>query len=243
MSFFSYQYDPDVKFDMYTPMHLSMLGIFIVLMVLFFVFKDKVFNSQKEKFIRYVYASLLIFNLALLVIIEYSGGHLYLPFHLCSISYILAIILLFTNNKKVYYYLFYAGLIGGVVTFAIPDLYHAGYNRFRFYEFIIAHASIMIVPLYYLTCYKWNITLKTTIIGIIITNILGFGMWPVNILLRNTGILEDANFMFTMGPPPDVEAVFGTYPWHMLRFEVVLIFAFFLTYFLTKIYQDKRKTA
>lgn len=243
MSFFSFDYDPNVKFDMYTPMHLLMLGLFGIYIVLFFVFKNKIYNSPKEKMIRYIFASVLTVNLIILILIEYIGGHVYLPFHLCSMSYILTIVLLFTNNKKVWYFVFYTGIIGGIVSFAIPDLYHSGYNRYRFYEFVLAHGSIILVPIYYLTCYKWNVTKKITLISIGITNVLGFGMWPVNILLRNTGILDDANFMFSLGPPEDVESVFGAYPWHFFTFELVLLVTFFGLYYIAKFYMNKTKTA
>lgn len=243
MNFFSYEYDPNVKFDMYTPMHLIMLGLFILIVVLFFVFKKRIYNSPKEQLIRYIYGGFLTVNLILLIIIEYTAGHVYLPFHLCSISYILTIVLLFTKNKKIWYFVFFTGIIGGIVSFAIPDLYHAGYNRFRFYEFIIAHSAIIIVPIYFLTEYKWKITSKVTFITILITNVLGFGMWPINLFLRNNNIIEDANFMFSLGPPEDVESVFGSYPWHFFTFELVLLITMFGLYYIASLYQNKQKAA
>ena len=243
MSFFEYAYDPNVKFDMYTSMHVLMLGIVTVLFILFFVFKNKIYQSKHEKTIRYSIGGFLIAMLITLITIDTIGGHLYLPFHLCSISYFLAIFLIFTNNEKVFDYLFFSGIIGGIVTFAIPELDHAGYNRFRFYEFIIAHSIIIMLPIYYLTTYKYKITVKKTLKGILITNILGFGMLPVNLLLRSTGIDPEANYMFTMGPPPDVEGVFGPFPWHMLSFELTLLVTFFILYAVTNWYQNKQKAA
>jgi len=243
MDFFSYEYDPNVKFDMYTSMHVLMLGITLVLFVLFFIFKNRLYKSPYEKQIRHGYAYFLIIMLIALALIETLGGAIYLPFHLCAISYILTIVLLLTSSEKIFNLVFFTGIIGAIVTFAIPDLYHAGYNRFRFYEFIIAHTTIILVPIYYFTNYKYTITLKKTINAIIITNILGFSMLPINILLRNTGISEDANFMFTMGPPEDVESVFGTFPWHILSFELVLLVSFFALYYVAKWYQNKTKAA
>lgn len=243
MNFFSYEFDPTVKFDMYTSMHVLMLGITLVLVILFFVFKNRIYNSPKEKQIRHGFAYFLIGMLITLITVDTVGGEIYLPFHLCSISYILTIILLLTSNEKIFGYVYFTGIIGGIVTFAIPDLYHAGYNRFRFYEFIIAHTTIILIPIYYLTNFKYKITLRTTITGIIITNIIGFSMLPVNLLLRSTGIVEEANFMFTMGPPEDVESVFGTFPWHMLSFELVLLITFFALYYITKWYQNRIKAA
>jgi hypothetical integral membrane protein (TIGR02206 family) len=230
-------------FDMYTSMHLLMLGIFIVYIVLFFIFKNKIYNSPKEKLIRYIYASVLSVNLVVLATIETVGGHAYLPFHLCAMSYILTIVLLFTNNEKIFRFVFFTGIIGGIVSFAIPDLYHAGYNRFRFYEFIVAHGAIIIVPIYYLTCYKYKVTKKITLVVILITNILGFLMWPINIIFRNSGFMPESNYMFTMGAPEDVETIFGPYPWHLFTFEFLIITTFFIVFFFANRYQNKTKAA
>ena len=243
MNFFSYEYDPNVMFDMYTPMHVIMLGMFAVYVILYIIFRKKIFSSPHEKKVRYIFASVLAINQILLAFIETNAGHIYLPLHLCSISFILTIVLLITNNEKLFRFLFFAGIIGGVVSFAIPDLYHAGYNRFRFYEFIIAHGAIILVPVYYLTCYKFKVTKRDTVMAILITNVLGFSMLPVNLLLRKTGLVEDANYMFSLGPPEDVESVFGSFPIHYLSFELVLLVTFFGVYYLAKIYQDKTKAA
>lgn len=243
MNFFEYAYDPAVKFDMYTSMHVLMLGLTAIVFILFFAFHKKIYQSPYEKKIRYGFGSFLIVMLITLITIDTIGGHLYLPLHLCSISYFLAIILLFTNNEKVFNYLFFSGIIGGIVTFAIPELDHAGYNRFRFYEFIIAHSVIIMLPIYYLVNYKYTITLRKTWMAILITNILGFGMLPVNIFLDRTGIYPEANFMFTMGAPEDVESVFGPFPFHFISFEIVLLITFFILYYIAKRYQDKQKAA
>jgi hypothetical integral membrane protein (TIGR02206 family) len=243
MEFFSYEYDPNVMFNMYEPMHVLMLGIVAVLFVLFFLFKHKLAESPHETTILRSTGVFLVIMLITLAIIETSAGHVYLPFHLCAISYILTIIMLFNQNETIFKYVFFIGIIGGIVTFAIPDLYHAGYNRFRFYEFIIAHCMIIMVPLYFFTEKGYKITLKHTLVAILITNILGFIMIPINLFLDSSGIVENANYMFTMGPPADVESVFGTFPLHLLTFEAVLLVCFFLTYYFAKVYQDKKKAA
>ncbi len=239
MSFFSFDYDPNVKFDMFTSMHVLMLVLFAIYVLLFILFKDRIYASRNEKKIRHIFGYVLIVNLIILILIESFGGHLYLPFHLCSISYILTIMLVFTGNEKLFKYVYFAGVLGGFISFAIPDLYHSGYNRYRFYEFILAHGSIILIPMYYLVKYKYRIEFRDLVRGVIITNILGFAMFPVNYVLRTTGLIKDANFMFTQGPPSDVESIFGTFPLHLLSFEAVLIILFTVLYFGTKMYQDK----
>lgn len=241
MTFFNYEADPNVFFDMYTSMHLLMLGIVVVLFVLFFLFKSKLATSKYEKQIRYGIGGFLIVMLITLITVDASGGKLYLPFHLCSISYLLMIVLLFTDNKTVFRYLFFTGIIGGIVTFAIPELDHAGYNRFRFYEFIIAHTMIIIVPIYYLTNRGYTITMKHTIWSIVVTNIIALFMIPINLFLRSSEIVADANFMFVLGAPEDVEAVFGQPPWHLFTFEGVLLVTFFGLYAVARWYQNKQK--
>ena len=243
MEFFAKEFDPNVKFDMYTSMHLVMLVIFIAIVVLFFVFKNRIAESKHEKVIKHSIAYFFIAMQVFIIIQNAIHGKIWLPFHLCSMSYVMAIIVLLTDNEKIFKYLFFSGILGGLVTFAIPELEHSGWNRFRFYEFIIAHTAIMLIPLYYLTNKGYRITLKDTIIGIVITNIIGFSMIPVNMLLESTGIEEGANYMFVMGAPKDVEAVFGQPPLHLLTFELVLLVAFFLLYYAAKVYQKRKYQA
>ncbi len=239
MNFFSFDYNPDLKFDMFTSMHLVMFIAFIGVMILFFLFKDKIHNSKNEKYFRYGLAAILLINEIILIIIEVGAGEVYLPFHLCSISYLLTIALLITNNEKIFVFVFFTGIIGGIVSFAIPEFGNGGYDRFRFYEFIIAHSAIIYVPIYYLTTYKYRINKNRFIRIVIITNILAFSMLGINFILRATNIDPEANYMFTMGPPPEVEGVFGVFPWHIPVFEAVLLVTFFVTYYFGDKYTKK----
>lgn len=227
-------------FDMYTPMHVLMLVLFTALIVLFFVFKDKMYQSEKEKQIRYGFGYFFIGLEIIAIITIIANGDVYLPLHLCSISYYLMVILLFTKNDKVFTVLFFTGIIGGLVTFAIPELEHAGYDRFHFYQFIIAHAAIILVPLYFFMNHKYTINFKKLLYTLLFVNVVGFLMLPVNLLLDSTGIVPDANYMYMMGPPSDVEAVFGQYPWHILSFELTLLITFTLLFYISNIYRNKK---
>lgn len=231
MDFFSFGFNPDLKFDMFTGMHLVQFILFTVVLVGFFLVKDKVYNSKYEKHIRYTLAAILFINEIILIIIEVGAGEVYLPFHLCSISYLLTIVLLVTNNEKIFIFVFFTGIIGGIVSIAIPEFGNGGYDRFRFYEFIIAHSAIIYVPIYYLTNYKYKINFLRFRNIVIITNILGFMMLGINFILRVTEFYPEANYMFTMGPPPEVEGVFGVFPWHLFVFEAVLLISFYIIYF------------
>lgn len=239
MNFFSFDPNPDLRFDMFTPMHLVMTFIFIGVMILFFLIKDKVYNSKYEKHIRYSLAIFLLVNEVVLAIIEIGAGEIFLPFHLCSISFLLVIVLLITNNEKLFVFVFFTGIIGGIVSFAIPEFGNGGYDRYRFYQFIIAHSAIIYVPIYYLTNYKYKITKKKFFNTVIITNILAFIMLGVNLLLIAIDYYPEANYMFTMGPPPEVESIFGVFPWHLFVFEGVLLITFYITYYFGNKYSEK----
>ncbi len=240
MDFFNFDYNPSLKFDMFTSMHLVMTFMFIGVMIVFFLVKDKVYKSKYEKHIRYSLAIFLLVNEVMLAIIEIGAGEIFLPFHLCSISFLLVTVLLFTNNEKIFVFVFFTGIIGGVVSFAIPEFGNGGYDRYRFYQFIIAHSAIIYVPIYYLTNYKYKINLKKFFRIVIITNILGFFMLGVNYILRATDYYPDANYMFTMGPPPEVESVFGVFPWHLFVFEAVLLVSFYVIYYFGNRYSNKK---
>jgi len=224
---------------MFTGMHLVQFILFVLVLVVFFLIKDKVYKWKYEKYVRYSLAAFLLLNEILLVSIEIGAGHIYLPLHLCSISFLLTIVLLVTNNEKIFVFVFFTGIIGGIVSFAIPEFGNGGYDRYRFYEFIIAHSAIIYVPIYYLTNYKYKINFKRFINIVVITNILGFAMLGINFILRTTGIEDEANYMFTMGPPPEVESVFGVFPWHLFVFEGVLVVSFYIIYYFGNRYTNK----
>jgi len=242
MNFFSFDPNPNLRFDMYTPMHLVMTLMFIGVMIVFFLIKDRVYNSKYEKHIRYSLAAFLLINEIALAVIEIGAGEIFLPFHLCSISFLLAIVLLITNNEKIFIFVFFTGIIGGIVSFAIPEFGNGGYDRYRFYQFIIAHSAIIYVPIYYLTNYKYKINFKRFINIAVITNILGFSMLGVNAILRATKFYPEANYMFTMGPPPEVESIFGVFPWHLFVFEGVLLLSFYIIYYFGNRYSNKQNS-
>ena len=239
MNFFSFDYNPDLRFDMFTGMHLVQFFMFVIVLIIFFLVKDKVYNSKYEKHIRYTLAGILLINEIILYAIELGAGQPYLPFHLCSISYLLTIVLLITNNEKIFIFVFFTGIIGGIVSIAIPEFGNGGYDRFRFYEFVVAHSAIIYVPIYYLTQYKYKINFKRFKYIVIITNVLAFSMLGINFILRATNFDPEANYMFTMGPPPEVEGVFGVFPWHILVFEAVLLVSFYVTYYFGNRYTKK----
>jgi uncharacterized membrane protein YwaF len=66
-------------------------------------------------------------------------------------------------------------------------------------------------------------------------------MLGVNFILRATNFYEEANYMFTMGPPPEVESVFGVFPWHLFVFEGVLLVTFYIVYYFGNKYSNKNK--
>ncbi len=239
MDFFSYDYNPNLRFDMFTFMHLILFVIFIFVMVIFYIFKDNVYNSKYEKQIRYSLAAFLFLSEIILAFIEIGAGEIFLPFHLCSISFLLTIVLLITNNEKIFVFVFFTGIIGGIVSFAIPEFGNGGYDRYRFYQFILAHSAIIYVPIYYVTNYKYRIDIKRFINVVIITNVLGFIMIGVNYILIVTKFYPTANYMFTMGPPPEVESVFGVFPWHLFVFEGVLLLSFYIIFYFGNKYSKK----
>ncbi len=239
MSFFQYEADPQVWFDMYTSMHALMLVLVLLLFTVLIIAAKHLHKQNKTSNIQKGLAYFLIALLLGQIVVDASGGVLYLPFHLCSISYLLTIVLLLSDSYKTFQFLFFTGIIGGIVTFFIPELDHAGWNRFRFYEFIIAHTMIIFVPLYYLVVRSFSITKTSLLHAILITNILALIMIPINLFLSKFNIVEDANYMFVMRPPSDVESIFGAAPWHLLSFELVLIVTYVLLYLITNIYQKR----
>lgn len=138
----------------------KIIPVLVILIIGLLIYKYRFIlreNKLLDKRIRYglgivwfiIYSSHYIFRFVL-----YGFDTIILPFHLCSISMFLGVILLFTNNKTIFTYVMLTGIAGGLISLAFPIL---GYNSayYRYYQFYIAHGILVLVPLYYVFVYQF----------------------------------------------------------------------------------------
>ena len=150
-----------------------------------------------------------------------------LPLHLCSLSNLIVILILFSPiNKKIFEFLFYCGFLGGLISILTPQLNYYDGGWFMYLSYYSSHGIIMLVPLfmfynldYKLSKYSW---LRT--FGIL--NILMIFILPLNFIIG-----KGANYMY-LHEAPNIKnpLVFGDWPYYIINWEIIIIILFYLTY-------------
>ena len=147
-----------------------------------------------------------------------------LPIHLCSVSALICCFIGFTKkNQLLFEFLFYAGIIGGLLSILTPQI--TLYNEYYFFYimFYFKHASIIAIPLFM----RYGLNMKLTkfswlkVFGLV--NLLLLFVLPINALI-------DSNYLYVSRPPmvnnpliiEDLNKVFGI-PTYVFYWEIILI--------------------
>lgn len=143
-----------------------------------------------------------------------------LPLELCSISLLVAIVLLWTGNRHLYDFIFFAGIGGALQAMATPVL-DVGFPHFRYFHFFYTHIGIIITALYF----TWMKGYRPTFIGIIKTMIILNLLLP---LIFAVNVFFQGNYMFLREKPVNGSLLdyLGPYPWYILALEGVAFLIF-----------------
>lgn len=157
----------------------------------------------------------------------YGFDTLILPFQLCGISMLFAIILLFTRHKTIHAFVLYTGVLGGLVSLITPVM---GYDSsfYRYYQFYIAHILLILTPLYFLIVKQYYPSKVETIRAFMVLQSLAIFMGIFN-------VIYGTDFMFIFFDPDKVNkfpmiARFGGVPWYLIWVELTGILAFYVFY-------------
>lgn len=159
------------------------LIIMIIIIGLLLLYRDRIrINSRAEKIIRYILTSVsgvffISYYLANWMIIGIELENL--PLHLCYISNILCIILGINKNKKIYNFTLCYGLIGGIGSLLSMDTSLSS-RYFKYYQFMVSHISIIVIPLYFLIIHKYFLNEMEVLKVYIMLQIIGITMGVFN---------------------------------------------------------------
>ncbi len=153
-----------------------------------------------------------------------------LPLHLCGISSIIGMILMFRFNAALAQVFYYFGLTGGIHSMLTPE-FDLGDQGFFFYSYFITHGSLLLVCTYMIVHHRFkpekNSWLKTFIVIQAMAILIGLFNW-------STG----ANYMFLSSPPiVDNPLIIGSWPWYILVFEGLAFIHFFMFYKLFRLFK------
>ena len=94
--------------------------------------------------------------------------YVHLPLHLCGLSSILCILIMFKYNQKVFNFLALIGIPSAIHSIITPQWTNSyEFHDFRFYEFFVTHGAILFVPLFLMFVLGYRVS-KNSVLNVFI---------------------------------------------------------------------------
>ena len=227
--------DITIIIDFFSNEWMRNMALTVFFMICYFFIGFKIKDKHIRMFMKISSSIVLLMTLSnhiLLTSLDSWTLKSNLPIHLCSVSALICCFIGFTKkNQLLFEFLFYAGIIGGMLSILTPQI--TLYNEYYFFYimFYFKHAAIIAIPLFMryrlnmkLTEFSW---LKT--FGLV--NLLLLFVLPINALI-------DSNYLYVSRPPmvnnplinENLNKVFGI-PTYVFYWEIILIILVILFYY------------
>lgn len=215
------------------------MSITIFFTCLYFYMSYRVENQKLELFLKS--SSIIVFGMTLAyhIILASSGSWTLkedLPLHLCSVSAFICCIIFFVKKKQfLFEFLFYCGVIGGLVSILTPQITLYNDNYFFYVMFYFKHASIIVIPLVIMYRLKMKLGKYSWLKAFGGINVLLAIVMPVNSMLGS-------NYLYVAEPPivknflilgTGEKTILGL-PDYVFGFEVELLILLLLFYMIFK---------
>jgi hypothetical integral membrane protein (TIGR02206 family) len=147
------------EFHAYSPSHLVVIGLTIVLPFFLALVVHRTKSRILERSIRFTISSLLLINyLAYLVVTRHFGvteWYRELPMQLCDWAMIVIIVALWTGNRRWLEIAYFWGIGGTLQAIITPNL-RFGFPDLRFISFFVAHCGIIIGIVFLMLIYGFR---------------------------------------------------------------------------------------
>ncbi|MBI9047972.1 MAG: TIGR02206 family membrane protein [Anaerolineaceae bacterium] len=215
-------------FVIFSPSHLTVLGILLVIILLIYIFRNH-FTEKGKKTLRY--------SLAILLIVQELTNHIWfisagqwtiqymLPFHLCAVLVWASAYMLIFKSYRVYEFAYVIGIVGALQAILTPDIGMYGFPHFRFFQTYLSHGSIVIAALYMTWMEGFRPTpkslLRVLIYGNLYMGLVGIINWLIG-----------SNYLFIANKPPTASLLdaLPAWPIYILYIEGLAIVLGLLMY-------------
>lgn len=191
-------------------------------------------TKQQNTYITYAMGAILIFSSILSPLRIYLLGDWNiatdLPFHLCGISGLICAVMPFLKHKqKLFDFVFYTGIIGGIMSMLTPQMNGYDGSLFSYIEYYLRHSIILIMPIYMLQNLDIKLSKQSIFRTFITLNILLVIIMPLNFTVGG-------NYMYLAeAPKVDNPLVIGGWPYYILWFEVFMVILLLLLFSASRI--------
>ncbi len=209
----------------------SLISLFTIFSFLIFA---NFLNFKQNTYISYFMGIILFLSSVISPLRTYLMGNWDtsedLPLHLCGISALILSILPFLKNKGFLFdFVFYTGIIGGIMGVLTPQMSSYDGSIYVYFVFYVRHTLIFIMPIFFLRNLGLKLSKKSMLKTFIILNILLVFIMPFNFYIGG-------NYMYLAEPPKvNNPLVIGEWPYYVMWFEVFVIILLIMLYGLSKI--------
>ncbi|PFR27135.1 TIGR02206 family membrane protein [Bacillus cereus] len=219
---------PSEAFVPYSKQHAIILFLIGVGVYFLYHYQDVLREQQWNVGVRYTIAFLFIGSEIGLDVWQVKAGIFQLstslPLELCTISLLLATVMVITKSYKIYEIVFFTGIIGASQAILTPNLQYA-FPHFRFIEYFIAHVLLIWAPLFM----TWVEGYRPTFQSIKRTMIFLNALIPiVSFVNYKTG----GNYMFLAHKPETASLLdmLGPHPYYIISLEVAAFIGCLILY-------------
>lgn len=233
---------PSKNYQMNNSEQFAPIIIMILIIILIIVYRNEIRKNYKvEKIIRYTLTGLssIIFIFYYLITWLINGIEVdNLPLHLCYIANILCIILGFTRSKKIYDFVICYGAIGGIASLISMDTSLSS-MYFKYYQFMVSHISIIVIPIYFLLIHRYYLNESKVIKLYILLQIMGIiiGIFNHKFNTNYFFILFNSN----LAAKGTILEVLGEGYNYFINLEVLVTIYTIAIYILARIFNKKMK--
>ena len=229
-----------VGFQAFGLTHILWLLAGLLLCVAACIFYNKLSTNKQRLMLRilgaYIFLQEMTKNLVLILLGEFSWGHL--PFHLCGINILLITFDIIKQTKVVRSFLYYFAIPGAMLALLFPNWTDMPvWNFFHIHSFTI-HILLVLYPLLLVTTNQVSTDLKSALRGTALLVAIAIPVYFLN-------LLWDTNFMFLMQPdsvnPLEMfEKLLGSHLW---GFPILLPVVIFVMYVPTRIFKNRKSSS
>lgn len=211
------------KFILFGSAHLIAVGLGIFISFLFITLG---FFIRKDSLAKFLAVIALGVKITELVYRHHVFGEEIiglLPFHLCNLTLILAIIMMLCSSRIVFQPLYFWS-IGAIFAIITPEI-SLGFKDFASISFFITHFFIIFSVAYGIIHFNFKVTKLGAFSSFIFLNLIALGLYFLNNKLGT-------NYLYVNRPPSSASPVdfFGPWPYYIFSVEGIYIALSFILY-------------
>ena len=146
----------------------------------------------------------------------------HLPLQLCSISGILAGVVVFYRKQILLEFLYFFGIVGFIHSILTPE-FTGGTSAWNIFDYYVGHSMLFIVPIFLMMFYGFRLRKHAWWTSFIYLQLIVVVVSQVNAIIGN-----GANYMYLAEAPIADNIFILQDPYHILCFELAALSHFYL---------------